>query len=787
MSVKQITKKPVHVQTYTRTHELEESLMFKFTRRQVLKAAAAAAAMATVTGCPQRPQQEGVPEPAAKDVEAWHKSVCRYCGVGCGILVGTKGGKVTTIKGDPENTVNLGTLCVKAYYLTRIFDAPDRLKKPLIKKNGAFAEASWDEALSLMAEKLQGTLQDSGPGAVAFYGSGQYSTEEGYLANKLFKGAIGTNNVEGQPRTCMASAVAGFVSTFGRDMVMGSYEDIDLADVFFIIGSNTAEAHPVIFARVAERKRAGQDVQVIVVDPRRTRTFDIADQALQIVPGSDLYLLNAVAHVIIKEGLHDPAFMDRHVNFVQAVPGVALPEPRSWDEYVAFLAEYTPEKAAEACGLLPAEIVELARTFAMPGKRTVSMWTMGLNQRIRGTWVNNLLHNLHLITGKICAPGSTPLSLTGQPNSNGAVREVGALSHTLPAHRLVTNEKHRQVVAKIWGVPPERIQPTPGMHTMEMFEGTRDGRIKFLWVACTNPGHTLPNLNHYRQGMEKTFLVVSEMYHPTRTSELADIVLPAATIYEKPSMFTNAERRIQHMAKAIEPPGEAQTEMWMIIELAKRLGYEDLFAKYGTYEDVWAEWKTMAEGTGVDVADYKDYVAARGLQWPFIDGRETKRRYVYPEDPKVTAEEGIRFYGHPDGRARIFLRPAAPPAEVPDKEFPFWFSNGRSLEHWHSRTMTGKVAELDKIPTDVVEIHPEDAANLGVNEGDLLEISSRRGSITRRAGIGGRGEPRKGLLYACMHEMAADQLVNLLTNDQVDAISRQMEFKIAAVKITKKT
>lgn len=756
--------------------------MLEFTRREVLIAAAITAAMAAAGGCvpPQQPAQE----PQAKDVDAWHKSVCRYCGVGCGVLVGTRGGKVTAVKGDAESSVNAGTLCVKAFFLTRIFAAPDRLKRPLLRKNDTFTEVSWDEALTVMTDRLQETISVHGVDAIAFYGSGQYSTEEGYLVNKLFKGAIGTNNIEGQPRTCMASAVAGFVTTYGRDMVMGTYEDIELADVFFIIGSNAAEAHPVIFARVTERKRTAPDVKVIVVDPRRTRTFDIADQGFQIVPNSDLVLLNAMAHVIIREGLHDPDFIGRHVNFVQTVEGAN--EPRSWEEYVAFLSEYTPKHAEVACGI-PAEEVELAaKTFAMKDKNTVSMWSMGLNQRIRGTWANNLVHNLHLITGKICKPGSTPLSLTGQPNSNGTVRETGALSHMLPGHRLVANEKHRQEVAEIWGIPPEKIRATPGMHTMEMFEAARDGRVKWLWVACTNPGHTLPNLNRYRPGMEKTFMVVSEMYHPTRTSELADLVLPAATIYEKPSMFTNTERRTQHMAKAVEPPGEAKTELWVINELAKMLGHGELFVNNQTYEDVWAEWQRMAAGTGVDVAAYSDYVAARGLQWPVVDGRETKRRYVYPDDPFVTADEKIRFYGTPDGRARVFLRPAAPPAETPDREYPFWFTNGRTLEHWHSRTMTGKATELDKIPTDLVEIHPEDAANLGIKDGDLIEITSRRGSITRKASIGRRGEPRKGLVYTCMHEMAAKELVNLLTVDQVDPISRQPEFKIAAVKIAKK-
>ncbi len=757
--------------------------MLKFTRRQVLKASAAAAAMAAVGGCASKSTQQA-PTQAGIEVEEWFKSVCRYCGTGCGVLIGTKAGKVVSVKGDPDNSVNKGTLCVKGFFLPSIHYAENRLKKPLIKENGKFREATWDEALGLMAAKFKEAIEQYGPNSVAYYGSGQSTVEEGYVVNKLFKGCIGTNNVEGNPRTCMASAVAGYLTTFGKDEPMGIYEDIEAADVFFIIGSNTAEAHPILYARVAERKKSGKDVKVIVADPRITRTFDIADYKVNFTPGSDLALMNAMAHVIIKEGLHDPEFMANHVMFKQTVDGNH--EDRTWDDYVSFLENYSPEKVAPICGIPAEDIIEIARVFAAKGKNTMSMWCMGINQRIRGVWANNLIHNLHLITGKICKPGSTPFSLTGQPSACGTVREVGVLSHLLPGHRFIVNEKHREEVAKVWGVDPAKIQPQPGMHMMKMFEGTYTGEIKCMWVVCTNPGHTLPNVNRYREGMEKTFLVVSEAYHPTRTSELADIVLPSAIWCEKEGVYGNAERRTQHMAKAIEPPGEAKSDLWAMLEFAKRMGYGELFAHYKTNEDIWAEWRTLTIGTGMDLAEYKAYKEARGLLWPVVNGQETKRRFVYPDDPYVKPEEKIKFYGKPNGKAWVFLRPMAPAAEQPDAEYPYWFTTGRILEHWHTSTMTATAPQLAKIPGDYyVEIHATDAAREGIKDGDLVKISSKRGSITVKAKIGGRGVPQPGMLFCPMHDMDRNRLVNIVVSDAVDGVSFQPEYKISAVKIEK--
>lgn len=752
--------------------------MASMTRRELLKAMAAAtavSAVAVLTGCSSDP----VVAPTA-EADRWFKSVCRYCGTGCGVQIGVKDGRVITVKGDPDNPVNRGTLCVKGYFLPAAIYAPDRLKTPLIRENGRLREASWDEAMDLVTTRFKQAIADHGVDSVGFYGSGQKSIDEGYIATKLFKGCMGTNNVEGNPRTCMASAVAGYITTYGRDAPMGSFEDIEHADVFFLIGTNTAEAHPIVYGRIADRKRTGRDVTVIAVDPRTTRLFEIADYGLNYTPGTAGALLNSMAYVIVKEGMHDKAFIDRHISFRQTVDGAN--EERTWEQYVAFLEDYAPEKVADLCGIPAETIVAISRIFGDPKRRTMSMWTMGINQRIRGTWENNQIHNLHLITGKMRDKGSSPFSLTGQPSAMGSVRETGGLSHLLPGQRLVANEQDRREVAEVWGVDPANIQPTPGMHMMQMFDAACDGSLKCLWVMCTNPGHSLPNVNKYREGMRKTFMVVSEVYHPTRTTELADVVLPAAFWCEKEGFFGNTERRTQHMAKAIEPVGQARPDVEMLLDFAKRMGYAAQFDHYRSVADIFDEYRKLTIGR-MELAPYKDYLDKPGLVWPVVNGKEHFKRYSYPGDPYVTREQDVYFYGKPEGRAWVFLRPQMPAAEEPDAEYPYWFTTMRQLEHWHTSTMTIQAPQLARTRSDYVEIHPQDAARERINDGDPVTIISRRGSIRLRARVGGRGTPQPGMLAAPMHAMDRDILVNIVVNDAVDPISRQPEYKMCAVNI----
>ncbi|UMZ73772.1 molybdopterin oxidoreductase family protein [Natranaerofaba carboxydovora] len=763
--------------------------MFYLTRRQLLKATAAGAALAALGGgCgTEETDEEEVKDPEEEEGKTWHKTVCRYCGVGCGAMVGVKEGKVTEVKADEDNPVNKGQFCVKAYFLADILYTDNRLKTPMIRKNGELEEASWDEALDLIAEKFTEIKDNYGPDALSFYGSGQCSADESYVYNKLFKGFIGTNNVEGNPRTCMASAVAGYVTTFGSDEPMGSYDDIEDADVFFLIGSNAPEAHPVLWAKMLERRSDDPDVELIVADPRETRATNAADEKIIFKPGTDLALLNSIANVIVEEGLTDDEFIENHVNFEED------DEERSFDDFVQFLKDYSPEDVEEIVGIDAEKIKELARKLADPDKDMMSMWCMGINQRIRGVWANNLIHNIHLITGKICRPGSTPFSLTGQPSACGSVREVGALSHMLPAHRVVENPDHREEIAKIWGCDTDDIQDAPGKPLMDMFQATVDEEIKGMWVMCTNPGHSLPNVNHYREGMKKAFLVVSEGYHPTRTSELADVLLPAAVWCEKEGVYGNAERRTQHMEKAIEPPEGVKPDVWALLEVAKRLGYEENF-NYESLDEIWDEYRETTLDTGMDVAPLDRYREERGLRWPVPDpdGPETVRRFVAPEDPYVDEEDEIKFYSQPDGRAKVFLRPHKGPAEEPTEDYPFYLTTGRLLEQWHTMTMTGQVPDLikiDEVQRDgiewFVEMNPEDAEELGLENGEKVKIESERGEITSRIKLDGRGKPQKGLLYMNFHDDDRDRLVNIVVNDAVDQASQQPEYKISAVNIKK--
>jgi nitrate reductase (cytochrome) len=753
--------------------------MMKFTRREFLKSMAVATALVS-SGCSSDTGGAKMQGPTSQqDVEKWVKGVCRYCGTGCGVLAGVSKGKIVAVKGDPDCAVNKGKLCVKGILLPKIMDTKDRLLHPLIKKNGQFVQASWEEALDLVAGKFKESISQFGPDSIGFYGSGQNVAEEAYVANKLFKGAIGTNNIDGNPRTCMASAVAGYVSTFGKDEPCGTYADIEEADVFFIIGSNMAEAHPIIYSRVIDRKNKNPHVRVIVVDPRRTRTADIADMLVQFVPGTDLALLNSMAYVIVEEGLTDTEFIGKHTNFMKGEAKI------SFGEFKAFIADYAPDKVSELTGISPEQIKEMARLFAAKEKNTMSLWCMGLNQRIRGTWVNNLIHNLHLLTGKICKPGNTPFSLTGQPSACGSIREVGALSHLLPAHRVVANAKHREEIAKIWGIEPAKMSSKPGYHTIELFRAAASGALKALWVVCTNPGQSIPNLELYRQGMEKTFLVVSEVYHPTRTSELADVVLPSALWMEKEGIYGNGERRTQHIAKAVEPLGEAKPDVWQLIEVAKRLGYGSLFP-YQDNEAIWEEYRKCAAGTKMDLPPYARLKKEHGLTWPVPDpnGPETYIRYAAPYDPFV--KEGVQFYGKPDGRAVIFARPHANPQEMPDAEYPFYLSTGRILEHWHTATMTMNVPEIKRaMPEMYVEINASDAVKMGIKDGDYVKVISRRGQCRLKAKLNGRGQPRSGMVWAPFHDTEMSRMINFVTIDAFDDMSKQPEYKICAVRIEK--
>ena len=770
------------------------------TRRDFIKKSAAASLLA-VAGCQQQSRQTD----ADLDTDAltWHKSVCRFCGTGCGVQLGVDDGKLVALRGDAEHPTTKGLVCAKALYLPQIVRSPNRLTTPQIRKDGKLVDSTWEEALTLVAERFADDIENHGPDSVAYYGSGQCMSEESYLANRLFKGGIGTNNVEGNPRLCMASAVGGYVSTYGKDEPMGSYDDIDHARVFFIIGSNTAEAHPTIFDRILMNRQSGRNAKVICVDPRKTPVDTIADLHLAPVPGYDLAVLHGMAHVIIKEGLHSQEFIDKNVTFKKVVDGE--PADVSFDEYVTFLEDFTPEKAAENSGVPAEDIVNAARMFVQGP--TMSFWTMGLNQRITGVWVNNLVHNLHLITGQIGKPGATPFSLTGQPNACGGVRDTGSLCHILPYGRLVAKEEHRAEMEAIWGCEPGTIQPKPGLNTVDLFKALGDNHVRSMLVLTTNPGHSLPNLDAYRDAMgkerdDKPFVVVADAY-PTRTTELADVVLPAAIWSEKEGVFGMSERRYQIMPKISDPPGLARSDFDIVLELARRLeeagvvpaGY--ISGKFNNQADVWEEMMVASADTAYDFTGItRDRLKQeRGIRWPCPseDHPGTARRFVKGEDPLLDAgpyaddslEEGeVSFYARPDKRAVVWLRPAKPPAEPADEEYPYVLSTGRVLEHWHTATMTMQADALRRAqPQAFVEIHPDDAAELEISDGDAVKITSRRGEAVIDAIV--VDNPRPGMVFVPFHWEENESLINRVTIDAYDPGSKQPEFKVCAVQLAK--
>lgn len=745
-------------------------------RRNFLASTAAASALAAV-GRPSTlfaaQQDPGL---------SWVKGVCRYCGTGCGVYKGVKNGKLVAVKGDKQNH-NDGFVCLKGLLLPQVVHHEDRLTTPMIRRNGKLEAATWDEAMDLIASKFNESVEKHGSNSVAFYGSGQGYTEESYAANKLWRAGFKTNNIEGNPRLCMASAVGGYVTSFGKDEPMGCYEDVDYADTFFIIGSNMAECHPIIFRRIAERKQNGDDVKVIVVDPRRTPTARIADLHLQFKAGTDLAILNAMAKVMIDRGLHDAEFVAKHLNF-----GQVKEVGKSWDDYLKFLETYTPEYAESVSGCPAAMIVAAAERFGAAGKATMSFWTMGLNQRIRGVWANNLVHNLHLLTGKIGLPGSTSFSLTGQPNACGGVRDQGGLSHLLPYGRLSGKPEHRAAMEKLWGLPAGTLPSTKGKHAIGMFQALEAGDIKCMYVMCTNPGQSLPNAARYRKALAnpERFVVVADIFH-TRTTELADVVLPAAAWGEKEGVYGCSERRYQIDPRVIEAPGQARPDFDILCDLAERAGYGDLLP-WGSPAEAWDEIRMVAKDT-----PYRFFGMTRerlhrehGLLWPCPteDHPGTKRRYVNGDDPNVPADwdDRICFYGRPDKKAVVWMRPQKDPEEPTDAEYPFCFTTGRVIEHWHTGTMTMKCRELKRAKAVAeLEIHPADADKVGVRNGDLVRVTSRRGSESFPARV--TDTSPEGMLFVHMHD--PDRMCNLVTIDAFDPGSKQPEFKICAVKLAR--
>ena len=726
----------------------------------------------------------------------WKKTPCRFCGVGCGLLVAIEGGRAVAVRGDPDSPVNRGLACVKGYHSVQALYGQDRLTRAMVRRNGRLVPVPMREALDLVAQTLQETVAAHGKDSVAIYGSGQWTIPAGYVASKLFKGGLRTNNVEANARLCMSSAVTGFLTSFGLDEPMGCYEDIDHADVFVLWGANMAEMHPVLFSRMLERRQSRASVRIIDLATRTTRTSYAADRSLLFAPQSDLAIANAICHEIVARNALNQDFIDKHVSFKKGKINIGYGltddfrftdevSDASWSEYVDFLADYTPERAEEISGLPAADIRWLASLYADRSRKVMSLWCMGFNQHTRGTWINNLVYNIHLLVGKIATPGNSPFSLTGQPSACGTVREVGTLTHALP-RGVVTNEEDRRFAADIWGVPEQNIDPRPTHHTVSMFRALDRGEIRFLWVQATNPMVTMPNLNRYRAGAAKDsrFLVVSDVY-PTPTTDLADVVLPAALWFEQEGLFGNSERRTQHFEQMVDPPGEAMSDAWQLIEVARRMGLGALFPwDYDSHiEGIWNEYTRFHDNPKHRMAPLAELRAAPGIMWPYVDGQETKWRYNSAHDPAADAERGaFDFYGNPDHRAWIWLRPWEPPPEVPDAEYPYWLNTGRVLEHWHTGSLTRRIPTLHRaVPRAYVEIHREDARAIGIRNGEMVRLVSRRGSMEIQARIDYRAQPPRGQVFVPFFDESL--LVNELTLDAYCPISAQPDYKKCAVRV----
>lgn len=735
------------------------------------------------------------------------RTVCSYCGVGCGLVldVGTgPDGRRTVLKasGDKEHPANSGRLCTKGATTAEMLAAPGRLATALVRagRGEEAAPAPLDAALAETARRLRATVDEHGPDAVALYVSGQLGLEAQYLANKLAKGFLRTRYIESNSRLCMASAGTGYKLSLGADGPPGSYEDIDRADVFLVVGSNMADCHPILFLRLMERVRTG-GAKLIVVDPRRTTTAEKADLFLQIAPGTDLALLNGLLHLLHENGHTDPDFIAAHTT--------------GWEGMPEFLADYAPDAVARITGLPEEGIREAARLIGEAGEWT-SLWTMGLNQSTHGTWNTNALVNLHLATGAICRPGSGPFSLTGQPNAMGG-REMGYMGPGLPGQRSALVAEDRAFTEELWGLPPGTIRADgAGEGTVDMFRRMADGEIKACWIICTNPVASVAHRRTVIEGLEAAeFVVTQDVFADTETNAYADVVLPGALWTEAEGVLVNSERNLTLARPAVDAPGEATADWRIIARVAQLMGYGEAFA-YESAEEVFEEIKrAWNPATGWDLRGVTyERLRRTPVQWPAAreDGPDRNPiRYVTgpsgTDGPGGTggtgdlsrtggtgggaggeggAGRGLRF-PTADGRAVFHARPHMPPAELPDDDFPFVLNTGRLPHQWHTLTKTGKVARLNRLdPGPFVEVHPRDAAALGIADGDAVEVSSRRGRAVLPAVVSDR--VREGSCFAPFHwnDLFGEYLsVNAVTSDAVDPLSFQPELKACAVALAR--
>ncbi|NWC77058.1 molybdopterin-dependent oxidoreductase [Pseudomonas sp. P7759] len=695
------------------------------------------------------------------------RSVCPYCGVGCGIVMQVQDNKVVKVIGDKAHPTNFGRLCTKGTTCGQTIAESGRMENAFVRqaRQNDPVRIGMDNAIRETARRLRHTLDTHGPDALAFYVSGQMSLESQYLINKLAKGFVRTANIESNSRLCMASAGSGYKLSLGSDGPPGSYEDFDRADLFFVIGANMADCHPILFLRMMDRVKAG--AKLIVVDPRRSATADKANLFLPIKPGTDLALLNGLLHLLVKNGHTDPAFIAAFTD--------------GWEAMPEFLEDYPPEHVAAITGLAEADIRQAADWIGQAAE-WMSCWTMGLNQSTHGTWHTNALCNLHLATGAICRPGSGPFSLTGQPNAMGG-REMGYMGPGLPGQRSVLVEADRAFIEDLWQIPHDSLPRQAGSGTVAMFEQMAAGQIKACWIICTNPVASVPNRQTVIKGLQTAELVITQdAFLDTETNRYADILLPGALWAEAEGVMINSERNLTLMQKAVDAPGETLPDWQIIARVACEMGFADAFS-YASAADVFDEIKrAWNPKTGYDIrgASYPR-LREKPLQWPCASEDGADR------NPIRYLGTGTLAFATENGKAQFFARPHMPPAEMPDDVFPFVLNTGRVQHQWHTLTKTGKVATLNKLnPGPFVELHPEDAAMLGIKNKDQVEIRSQRGRAVLPAVVTERVRP--GNCFAPFHwnDVFGEHLaINAVTNDAVDPISLQPEFKHCAVALAR--
>ncbi|MDX3185587.1 bifunctional nitrate reductase/sulfite reductase flavoprotein subunit alpha [Streptomyces sp. ME02-7008A-1] len=721
------------------------------------------------------------------DTPAQVRTVCSYCGVGCGMVLDIgrgPDGRRTVLKatGDKAHPANSGRLCTKGATSAGMLAAPGRLTAPLVRTDRSQEPAPMpmERAVKETARRLRAIVDEHGPDALALYVSGQMTLEAQYLANKLAKGFVRTSWIESNSRLCMAGAGSGYKLSLGADGPPGSYEDFEHADTFLVTGSNMADCHPVLFLRLLERVKAG--AKLIVVDPRRNATADKADLFLQIRPGTDLALLNGLLHLLVENGHTDPGFIAEHTEGWEAMPG--------------FLRDYPPATVSEITGIPEADIRLAARWIGEAGE-WMSCWTMGLNQSTHGTWNTNALINLHLATGAICRPGSGPFSLTGQPNAMGG-REMGYMGPGLPGQRVLQSDDDRAHAEELWDLGPGTLRTdAAGAGTVDMFRQMSEGRIKACWIICTNPVASVANRRTVIEGLEAAeFVVTQDVFADTETNAYADVALPAALWGEAEGVMINSERNLTLATQAADPPGEAWPDWRIIARIACEMGYEEAFG-YADAEEVFEEIRRAHNPrTGYDLRGVTyERLRRTPVQWPSaaVDGPDRNPvRYLndgVSQTLTVRPDGSVPRLAFPtaSGRAVFFGRPHMPPAEMPDDDFPFVLNTGRLQHQWHTLTKTGKVAKLNRLdPGPFVEINPRDAAALSIAEGDPVEVASRRGRAVLPAVVTDRVRP--GDCFAPFHwnDLFGEYLsVNAVTNDAVDPVSLQPEFKVCAVTLVK--